>query len=160
LDDAGGVAVNSARRRIVLAVKALVTSSLAANGYASADVRGFDEEYSIPATVKAGGAVLGSIETGGEPEITLSPATWHYQLPIAIEILPPPLAADQSAVIDEIARVIGAGIAANPTLGGLADWSEPTLLYEDESPHPNAPTQRWGSFRILIDFTTSAPLGG
>lgn len=150
----------SRRLEIVQAARALVRGALDGAGYATAEVRGFDASYAVPANGGlGGGAALGIVLDPDDPEIDLSPLHYHYALPVRVELLPPDGAANAAAALDTMATAIGAAVAADRTLGGIADWAEVTLLAENEDAAPNAPALRWGALTLMIDFSTAHPLG-
>lgn len=65
----------------------------------------------------------------GEPGVTLSPLTYHYQHRAELEVIVQSTTA-RDALFDAIAAQIGTVIAADRTLRGLCDW------VEAEAPEP------------------------
>lgn len=59
----------------------------------------------------------------GEPGVTLSPLTYHYQHRAELEVIVQSSTA-RDALFDAIAAQIGTVIAADRTLHGLCDWVE------------------------------------
>ncbi len=59
----------------------------------------------------------------GEPGVTLSPLTYHYQHRAELEVIVQSSTA-RDALFDAIAAQIGTVIAADRTLRGLCDWVE------------------------------------
>lgn len=94
----------------------------------------------------------------GEPGVTLSPLVYHYQHRAELEVIVQSGTA-RDALFDQLIGRIGAAIAADRTLGGLADWVEP------EAPEPvNLPVEGGSSLKaavvpMLLHYATTDPLG-
>ena len=102
----------SKRRDVLLAIKAMVSAAMPA-----ASIKGFDGALSQMIRADAGGTSVGRPpEADPEPEIDLSPLTYHYDDPIGIELPVDPAhhaeschavdVAWSSAVCEPIQRVI------------------------------------------------------
>ena len=82
----------------------------------------------LPERVPAAGLLILRDGEPGEPEVTMSPLTYHYQHRAEIEAVVQ--GASRDAAFDTLCASIGAALAADRTLGGLCDW------VEAESPQP------------------------
>lgn len=113
-----------------------------------------------PERIPASGLVVVRDGEAGEPEeVTLSPLTYCYAHRVAVEIA---LLADATASreqrLDAILSAIGAAVAANRTLGGLADFLEVTAPFTDDLEADGAYSARWASVDLVVHFATSDPL--
>jgi hypothetical protein len=77
----------------------------------------------LPKRIPAAGIVILRDGDPGEPEVTLSPATYIYEhradLEVVVDLATPAL---REAAFDSLKVAIGNAIAANRTLGGLCDY--------------------------------------
>ena len=78
---------------------------------------------SLPTRIPAAGLVILRDGTPGEPEVSLSPLTYHYDHEAVVEVIVQGQAT-QDASFDAICVAIGLRLASNRTLGGLCDWLE------------------------------------
>ncbi|WP_242095422.1 hypothetical protein [Sphingomonas sp. CROZ-RG-20F-R02-07] len=136
---------------MILALKALVAVALP-----DAKVRGFDVDSARPASIPAGGVVIGHPGAAGDPQIDLSPACYTYNHPITLEISPS-VDADQAAALDVMLGDLGRAIVADRTLGGLCIWLEAQAPDEDDTPSGEG-SQRWATFDIVASYSTTDPL--
>lgn len=92
----------------------------------------------------------------GEPEVTMSPLTYHYEHVAEIEIIVQ-RATGRDAAFDTLRGQIGALIAANRRLAGC-DWIEAAQANPmDLQTEGSAPIKAM-SVPVTLHFTTSAPL--
>lgn len=145
--------MTSKRLQVLQAVRALVEEALP-----DAVVTGFDGEASLPGEPEAGGTATGFPGDPGKPEIDLSPLTWHYQHEIPIELTPPLDSEDPASAIDAMQAAIATAIESDRTLGGLANWVEPTAPTEEEYRPDGASPLRVSSFSITVHYATPSPL--
>jgi len=82
----------------------------------------------LPERIPPAGLMILRDGEPGEPEVTLSPLTYHYRHRAEIEAVVQ--GANRDAAFDALCAGIGAVIAADRTLGGLCDW------VEAEAPQP------------------------
>lgn len=114
---------------------------------------------SLPARIPAGGAVILRDGDPGEPAVTLSPLTWHYQHRAEVDVLVDRLPATRDAVFDALVRAVGLAVAADRTLGGLCDW------IEGESPAPlalvidGADSLKAATVTVVLHYHADDPLG-
>ena len=112
----------------------------------------------LPERVTADGLLILRDGKPGEPEVTLSPLTYHSQHRAEIETVVQ--GADRDAAFDTLMSSIGAAISADRTLGGLCNW------VEAEAPRPvDLPVEGGASLKaavipIILHYSTADPLGG
>ena len=97
-------------------------TALAAAVPATAEMLARNE--TLPARVAPGGVVILRDGDPGEPEVTLSPLTWHYQHRAEVDVLVERAPADRDAIFDALCRAVGAAVTADRTLSGRCDWVE------------------------------------
>lgn len=145
----------SKRLAVLLAVKQLVEAALP-----GARVLGLDGGEAPPAIVPATGMVVVRSGDPGEPEYTLSPLAYFYEHRIPIEVSAlksEPLTSE--AALDIMLMAIGAGVAADRTLGGLCDWLDVTsAATEDIYPEGGGQPPRGADIMILASYSTPNPL--
>ena len=85
----------------------------------------------LPASVPAGGLVILRDGDPGEPDVTLNPRTEFFSHRAEIEVfVTQPAGGGGEAVLDELLSQIGAALAADRSLDGLAEnlfWSAPEV---------------------------------
>ena len=142
----------SKREQIIEAVVAMIAAALPGVKVQ----RNADKPERIPSN---GLVVVRDGEAGEPEEVTLSPLTYCYAHRIAVEIA---VLSDASASreqrLDAILGAIGAAVAANRTLGGLADFVEVSAPFTDDLEADGAHSARWASVDLVVHFATSDPL--
>jgi hypothetical protein len=110
----------------------------------------------LPERVPAAGLLILRDGDPGEPEVTLSPLTYHYQHRAEIEaVMQGP---DHDAAFDALAASVGTALAADRTLGGLCDW------VEAEAPRPvdlavdGAATLKAAIIPVVLHYASADPL--
>jgi hypothetical protein len=112
----------------------------------------------LPERVAPGGLVILRDGNPGEPGVTLSPLTYHFQHRAELEVIVQSTA-ERDDLFDTLTAQIGAVIAADRTLGGLCDWVEP------EAPEPIDLSVEGGSslkaavLPVVLHYATADPLG-
>jgi hypothetical protein len=110
----------------------------------------------LPERVPATGLLILRDGEPGEPEVTLSPLTYHYQHRAEIEAIVQ--GADRDAAFDALAASVGTALAADRTLGGLCDW------VEAEAPRPvdlavdGAALLKAAIIPVVLHYATADPL--
>lgn len=143
----------SKSEQVIEAVKAMITAALP----------GFLVERNIegPERVPPDGLVIIRDGFAGEPDITLSPLTYHYAHAVRAEVVV--MAAtpeERSAKLDAALILIGGAIEADRSLGGLCDWMAPA----DEPPArgdihtEGGETGRIADLDVVASYSTSNPL--
>ena len=92
----------------------------------------------------------------GDPEVTLSPLTYHYRHRAEIEavVQGPP----RDAAFDALCAGIGAALAADRTLGGLCDWVEAEAPRPVDLPVEGAASLKAAVIPVILHYTTDDPL--
>ena len=111
----------------------------------------------LPERVPALGLLILRDGEPGEPDVTLSPLTYHYQHRAEIEAVVQ--GADRDAAFDMLAASIGAALAADRTLGGLCDWVEAEAPQPVDLPVEGAASLKAAVIRVSLFYATSDPLG-
>lgn len=134
----------------------LRVESLARAALPQAQVIGFDGGSSVPTRIPAGGLVLG---VATEPEllgVDLCPPTYHWRYAVAFDLSAPGGAG--GAALDTMIEAIRDGIAADPTLGQLVEWTEAVVpVLQDRT--EDGVTVNWAETGVAAEYSTSSPLG-
>ena len=110
----------------------------------------------LPERIPPAGLLILREGEPGEPEVTLSPLTYHYQHRAEIEAIVQGVHRD--AAFDWLLASLGAVIAADRTLGGLCDW------VEAEAPQPvdlaveGAASLKATVIPVVLHYSTADPL--
>lgn len=109
-----------------------------------------------PVSVPAGGLVILREGDPGEPEVTLGPVSylWHHRA--QLEVL---VAEDDPQTLDALLRAIGDAIAADPTLGGAADWAEPSAPETEDLAVEGSAEIRAALVTVTLVYPSTTPLG-
>ena len=110
----------------------------------------------LPERVPAGGLLILRDGEPGEPEVTLSPLTYHYQHRAEIEAVVQGTARD--AAFDALCVNVGAVIAADRTLGGLCDWIEAEAPQPVDLPVEGAAGLKAAVIPVVLHYSTADPL--
>lgn len=110
----------------------------------------------LPERVPPDGLLILRDGDPGEPEVTLSPAAYHYQHRAEIEAVIQGF--DRDAAFDTICARIGLAIAADRTLGGLCDWVEAEAPRPVDLPVEGAASLKAAVIPVILHYTTADPL--
>ncbi len=91
-----------------------------------------------------------------EPETLLSPLTYIYEHRAGIEVNISTVSPD--SLLDTVLVMIGTTLAADPTLGGLAEWMEPHAPDIVQDDLEGAPAIRQATIAVMLRFHTENPL--
>lgn len=94
----------------------------------------------------------------GEPDIDLSPPTYHYTHRITVEIAAYTSSEPLRLVLDRMATMIAAPIKADRFLGGLVSYIDVTALDLVNINVSGGQTQKGGMFDIVAQYSTDSPL--
>jgi hypothetical protein len=111
----------------------------------------------LPERIPASGLLILRDGEPGQPEVTLSPLSYHYQHRAEIEAVGQ--SADRDAAFDTLTAGIGAAIAADRTLGGLCDWVEAEAPRPVDLPVEGAASLKAAVILVVLHYSTSDPLG-
>ena len=92
----------------------------------------------------------------GEPEVTLSPLTYHYQHRAEIEAVVQ--GTDRDAAFDALSAGIGAALADDRTLGGLCDWIEAEAPQPVDLPVEGASSLKAAVIPVVLHYSMADPL--
>jgi len=116
-------------------------------------------EAPLPETVPAGGLIILRDGDPGDPEVVLSPVTYLWEHQTEIEVILQRGQDDDSVALDNLLMAVGNVLAADRSLGGLAeglDWGAPKTsgLAID-----GAPALRGATVPVTIHYASDDPLG-
>ena len=111
----------------------------------------------LPERVPAAGLMILRDGNPGEPGVTLSPLTWHYQHRAELEVVVQ--ANDgRDAAFDHLIAQIGAALSADRTLLGLCDWVEAEAPEPVDLPIEGAAALKAAVITVVLHYATSDPL--
>jgi len=112
----------------------------------------------LPERIPPAGLMILRDGTPGEPGVTMSPLTYHFQHRAELEMIVQS-ATDRDALFDALVAQVGAVIAADRTLRGLCDWVEPEAAEPVDLPVEGAASLKAGIIPITLYYATSDALG-
>ena len=112
---------------------------------------------SLPTRIPAAGLVILRDGAPGEPEVSLSPLTYHYEHEAVVEVIVQG-EATQDAQFDAICVAIGARLAANRTLGGVCDWLEGAAPDPTEIITEGGEPMKGAAVTITLTYSTTNPI--
>ena len=111
----------------------------------------------LPERIPPAGLMILRDGNPGEPGVTLSPLTYHFQHRAQLEVIVQS-ATDRDTVFDALTAQIGAVIAADRTLGGLCDWVEPEAPEPVDLPVEGGTSLKAAVVPMLLHYATTDPL--
>ena len=111
----------------------------------------------LPTRIPAAGLVILRDGTPGEPEVSLSPLTYHYEHAAVVEVIVQGQAT-QDAQFDAICVAIGTRLAANRTLGGLCDWLEGAAPDPTEIITDGGEPMKGAAVTVTLTYSTTNPI--
>ena len=111
----------------------------------------------LPERVPAAGLMILRDGNPGEPSVTLSPLTWHYQHRAELEVVVQ-ATAGRDAAFDHLIAQIGAALSADRTLGGLCDWVEAEAPEPVDLPIEGAASLKAAIIPVMLHYSTADPL--
>ena len=112
----------------------------------------------LPERIPPAGLMILRDGTPGEPGVTMSPLTYHFQHRAELEMIVQS-ATDRDALFDALVAQVGAVIAADRTLRGLCDWVEPEAAEPVDLPVEGAASLKAGIIPIILHYATSDAMG-
>ncbi len=112
----------------------------------------------LPERVPAAGLMILRDGNPGEPGVTLSPLTWHYQHRAELEVVVQ-ANAGRDAAFDHLIAQIGAALSADRTLLGLCDWVEAETPQPVDLPMEGAAQAKAAVLAIVLHYSAADPLG-
>ncbi len=113
----------------------------------------------VPEHILPGGLLILRDGEPGEPEITLSPLSYHYDHAAAVEVLvqaAPPAA--RALALDGLLRAIAGVLAADPTLEGAVDWLTWSAPRTEDLAVPGGPGIKGAVLTVTLTYSTPDPL--
>lgn len=111
----------------------------------------------LPERIPADGLFILRDGEPGDPEMTLSPLTYHYEHKAEIEAIVH-VADHRDAHFDIMTSSLGAALYADRTLGGLCDWVEAAAPQIIDMPVEGAAAFKAAIIAVHLYYTTSDPL--
>jgi hypothetical protein len=112
----------------------------------------------LPERIPPFGLVILRDGQPGDPEVTLSPLTYHYQHRAELEVVVQ-AGQDRAAAFDALVAEIGTVLTAERTLGGLCDWVEPEAPASVDLPIEGAAALKAAVITVVLHYSTVDPLG-
>ncbi len=108
--------------------------------------------------VPAGGLIILRDGEPGEPEVVLSPVTYHYehQAEVEIYVTGPRRLLDQQ--FDTLRQAVGLALFADRTLGGAVMWVDPVAAVAMDLPALSELPIKAASLPVRLVYVTSNPL--
>jgi len=111
----------------------------------------------LPERIPPAGLMILRDGNPGEPGVTLSPLSYHYQHRAELEVIVQS-AANRDALFDGLCAQVGAVLAADRTLRGLCDWVEPDAPEPVDLAIDGAASLKAGIVPITLHYSTADPL--
>ena len=112
----------------------------------------------LPERILPAGLMILRDGNPGEPGVTLSPLTYHFQHRAELEMIVQS-ATDRDTIFDALTAQIGEVIAADRTLGGLCDWVEPEAPEPVDLPVEGGSSLKAAVLPVILHYATADPLG-
>ena len=116
-------------------------------------------EAPLPETVPAGGLIILRDGDPGDPEVILSPVTYLWEHQSEIEIILQRGQDDDSAALDNLLMAVGVALAADRSLGGLAEWLVWGAPKTSGLAIDGAASLRGATVPVTIHYASDDPLG-
>lgn len=116
-------------------------------------------EAPLPETVPAGGLIILRDGDPGDPEVVLSPVSYLWEHQTEIEVILQRGQNDDSAALDTLLVAVGAALAADRSLGGLAEWLDWGAPKTSGLAIDGAGTLRGATVLVTIHYASPDPLG-
>jgi hypothetical protein len=110
----------------------------------------------LPERVPTAGLLILRDGEPGDPEVTLSPLSYHYQHWAEIEAVVQGAARD--AAFDTLCASVGVAVATDRTLGGLCDWIEAEAPRTVDLPVEGAASIKAAVIPVILHYSTADPL--
>ena len=116
-------------------------------------------EAPLPETVPADGLIILRDGDPGDPEVLLSPLSYLWEHQTEIEIILQRGQDDDSAALDTLLMAVGTALAADRSLGGLAEWLDWGAPKTSGLAIDGAAALRGATVPVTIHYGSSDPLG-
>ena len=111
----------------------------------------------LPERIPSAGLMILRDGSPGEPGVTLSPLTYHFQHRAELELIVQS-ATGRDGLFDGLSAQVGSVIAADRTLLGLCDWVEPEAAEPVDLPVEGATSLKAAVITVVLHYSTSDPL--
>ncbi len=111
----------------------------------------------LPERIPSAGLLILRDGAPGEPAVTLSPLSYHYQHRAEIEAVVQ--GANRDATFDALCARIGTALANARTLDGLCDWVEAEAPQPVDLPIEGSASLKAAVITVILHYSTTAPLG-
>lgn len=143
----------SKQRDVADAVLALVKRALP-----ECQCMGLEDGADRPKRIDPIGSVFVRDGDPGEPEIDLSPPTYHYEHRLPVELAAYKQSVPLRTVLDRMAGSVGDAVLADRSLGGLVDWLDVTAATFAAINETGSQTQMGATFDVIAHYSTTNPL--
>ena len=116
-------------------------------------------EAPLPETVPAGGLIILRDGDPGDPDVVLSPVIYLWEHQTEIEIILQRGQDDDSAALDNLLMAVGVALAADRSLGGLAECLEWGAPKTSGLAIDGAASLRGATVPVTIHYASPDPLG-
>ena len=116
-------------------------------------------EAPLPETVPAGGLIILRDGDPGDPEVVLSPVSYLWEHQTEIEVIFQRGQDDDSVALDALLMAVGDVLAADRSLGGLAEWLEWGAPKTSGLAIDGAAALRGATVPVTIHYVSPDPLG-
>ncbi|CAA7619011.1 conserved hypothetical protein [Candidatus Terasakiella magnetica] len=116
-------------------------------------------EAPLPETVSAGGLIILRDGDPGDPEVILSPVTYLWEHQAEIEVILQRGQDDDSVALDVLLMAVGQALAADRSLGGLAEWLDWGAPKTSGLAIDGAASLLGATVPVTIHYGSSDPLG-
>ena len=112
----------------------------------------------LPERIPPAGLMILRDGEPGEPEVTLSPLTYHYRHRAELEVIVQSSTA-RDTLFDTLAAQVGAVISADRTLRGSCDWVEAAAPEPVDLAVEGATSLKAAVVPIILHYSLADPLG-
>ena len=116
-------------------------------------------EAPLPEAVPAGGLIILRDGDPGDPEVLLSPVSYLWEHQTEIEVILQRGQDNDSAALDALLMAVGDVLAADRSLGGLAEWLEWGAPKTSGLAIDGAAALRGATVPVTIHYASDDPLG-
>lgn len=110
----------------------------------------------LPERIPTAGLLILRDGDPGDPEVTLSPLTYHYEHRAEVEAVVQ--GASRNEAFDSLCASIGMALAADRTLGGLCDWVETEAPRPVDLPIEGAAALKAAVITVVLHYASPDPL--
>ena len=110
----------------------------------------------LPERISPAGLIILRDGDPGDPAVTMSPLSYHYQHRAELEVIVQ--GTDRDTAFAALCAQIGAVIRADRTLGGRCDWVEAEAPQPVDLPVEGAASLKAAVISVMLHYSTSDPL--